>query len=69
MMNPTSSPEQSKTDGNSGKRGSTTSTQTPPDTAQNARDVEEKRRHSRSENALQSSQDKNPIPPGTTRDS
>ena len=69
-MNPTANhPEQSKAEGNSGKRESTASTKTSPDTAQNARDVEEKRKHSRSENELQSSQDKNPIPPGTTRNS
>lgn len=69
-MNPTAShPEQSKAEGNSGKCRSTASTKTSPDTAQNARDVEEQRKHSRSENALQSSQDKNPIPPDTTRSS
>lgn len=36
-------------------------------TEQEARDVEEKRRHSSSENALDSTQDKNPVPPGSTR--
>jgi len=39
----------------------------PSDTAQTARDAEEKRKHPASENALESSQDKNPIPPGSTR--
>ncbi|MCI0152057.1 hypothetical protein KNO81_40205 [Paraburkholderia sediminicola] len=37
------------------------------DTAQNARDTQEKRRHPPSENALESSQDKNPIPQGSVR--
>jgi hypothetical protein len=69
-MNPTENhPEQSKAEDSSGNRRSPASTKTLPDAAQNARDVEEKRKHSRSENALQSSQDKNPIPPGTTRNS
>lgn len=34
----------------------------PKDTAQASKDSEEKRRHPASENALESSQDKNPIP-------
>lgn len=40
----------------------------PSDTAQSARDKQEKRKHPGSENALESSQDKNPIPPGSTRE-
>lgn len=39
----------------------------PSDTVQGAEDAAERRRHARSENALKSSQDKNPIPPGSTR--
>ncbi|SFU23954.1 hypothetical protein [Paraburkholderia aspalathi] len=37
------------------------------DTAQNAQDSQEKRRHPPSENALESSQDKNPIPQDSVR--
>ncbi|NMM01773.1 hypothetical protein HHL24_28035 [Paraburkholderia sp. RP-4-7] len=37
------------------------------DTVQSARDAQEKAKHSRSENALQSAQDKNPVPPGAVR--
>jgi hypothetical protein len=37
-----------------------------PGSEQTARDEEEKNRHPASENALNSSQDKNPIPPGST---
>ena len=40
----------------------------PSDTAQSARDKQDKRKHPASENALESSQDKNPIPPGSTRE-
>jgi len=40
----------------------------PSDTAHTARDEQEKRKHPGSENALESSQDKNPIPPGSTRE-
>jgi hypothetical protein len=70
MMKPTADhPAQSTVDGNPSKRASAANTNTPPDTAQNARDIEEKRKHSRSENALQSSQDENPIPPDSTRHS
>ncbi len=39
-----------------------------PDSEQTARDKEEKRKHPASENALESSQDKNPIPPDSTAD-
>jgi hypothetical protein len=39
-----------------------------PDSEQTARDQEEKRKHPASENALDSSQDKNPIPRGSTAD-
>jgi hypothetical protein len=42
-------------------------TMPPSDTEQSVRDESEKRRHAPSENALKSSQDKNPIPPGSTR--
>ncbi|PVX81393.1 hypothetical protein [Paraburkholderia unamae] len=43
---------------------------TPPaDTQQAERDAREKSKHERSENELPSTQDKNPIPPGTTRSS
>ncbi|CAB3787312.1 hypothetical protein LMG27177_02191 [Paraburkholderia fynbosensis] len=62
-------PAQSTVDGNPSKRASAANTNTPLDTTQKKRDVEEKRKHSRSENALQSSQDKNPIPPDSTRHS
>ncbi|MGF6771586.1 hypothetical protein P3T18_004073 [Paraburkholderia sp. GAS199] len=41
----------------------------PSDTQQGKRDAKEKARHSESENALPSSQDKNPVPPGSTRES
>ncbi|RKT13931.1 hypothetical protein B0G69_7145 [Paraburkholderia sp. RAU2J] len=67
MKPATDHPAQSTVDGNPSKRASAANT--PLDTAQNKRDVEEKRKHSRSENALQSSQDKNPIPPDSTRHS
>jgi hypothetical protein len=40
---------------------------TPPDTSQDACDAEQKRKNSSSENALESTQDKNPIPPGSVR--
>lgn len=36
-------------------------------TEQNRTDAREKRQHTESENALSSTQDKNPIPPGSTR--
>jgi hypothetical protein len=49
------------------KQSNPSSANPPPDTAQSARDAEEKRKHSPSENALRSSQDKNPIPPDSTR--
>jgi hypothetical protein len=39
-----------------------------PDSEQTARDTEEKKKHRASENALESSQDKNPVPPGSTAD-
>jgi len=39
----------------------------PADTAQNAQDAREKRHHPPSENALESSQDKNPIPQDSVR--
>jgi hypothetical protein len=39
-----------------------------PDPEQTARDEEEKRKHPASENALESSQDKNPVPRGSTAD-
>lgn len=39
----------------------------PSNTEQTRRDAAEKRRHVRSENALESSQEKNPVPPGSTR--
>lgn len=42
-------------------------THPPPHTAQTERDEREKRRHPASENALESSQDKNPIPLDSTR--
>lgn len=41
----------------------------PSGTAQNKLDVEERSKHSRSENALESSQDKNPIPSGSVKKS
>ncbi|NKJ51153.1 hypothetical protein CIC12_31430 [Burkholderia sp. SG-MS1] len=70
MMKPTvNHPAQSTVNGSPSKRASAANTNTPLDTAQTTRDVEEKRKHSRSENALQSSQDKNPIPPDSTRHS
>ena len=37
------------------------------DTAQSAQDAKEKRRHPASENTLDSSQDKNPIPPDSVK--
>ncbi|MFM0227418.1 hypothetical protein [Paraburkholderia dipogonis] len=37
------------------------------DTAQSAQDAKEKRRHPTSENTLDSSQDKNPIPPDSVK--
>jgi hypothetical protein len=40
----------------------------PSDTLQSRKDREEKQKHSVSENALESSQDKNPIPPDSTRE-
>jgi hypothetical protein len=39
----------------------------PGGTEQNARDASEKSKHSDSENNLESSQDKNPVPPDATR--
>lgn len=39
----------------------------PKDTVQSKRDAAEKARHSRSENELESAQDKNPVPPDATR--
>ena len=39
-----------------------------PDTLQHEKDREEKRKHPASENALESAQDKNPVPPGSTRE-
>lgn len=39
----------------------------PTDTVQSKRDAAEKAQHSRSENELQSSQDKNPLPADATR--
>ncbi|HEY2024060.1 hypothetical protein [Paraburkholderia sp.] len=40
----------------------------PPDTLQSRKDRLEKSKHPESENALESSQDKNPIPPESTRE-
>ncbi|TCK84180.1 DUF2934 domain-containing protein [Paraburkholderia sp. BL9I2N2] len=37
------------------------------DTVQSAQDARERRKHAASENALESSQNSNPIPPGSTR--
>lgn len=48
-------------------RRTTTNPTTRPDTVQSARDTAEKAKHPHSENALESSQDKNPVPPDSTR--
>ncbi|CAN7770956.1 hypothetical protein LJR034_007640 [Caballeronia sp. LjRoot34] len=59
--------EQANMAGTQGKGAGTNSRADPsPDSKQTARDVEEKNKHPASENALDSSQDKNPIPPGST---
>ncbi|WP_213766230.1 hypothetical protein [Caballeronia sp. dw_19] len=59
--------EQANMAGKQGRRAGTDSRADPsPDSKQTARDVEEKNKHPASENALDSSQDKNPIPPGST---
>lgn len=56
------------------KSGSHHATQPAPktpnrsDTAQSVQDAKEKQAHPSSENALKSSQDKNPVPPATTRE-
>lgn len=49
-----------------GQRRNTDPT-TRPDTVQSVRDTVEKAKHPHSENALESSQDKNPVPPDSTR--
>jgi hypothetical protein len=56
------------TDGDGSARSSGVGTTAPVDTVQSARDAAEKQRHPSSENALESSQDKNPVPPESTRD-
>ncbi|WP_225032038.1 hypothetical protein [Paraburkholderia sp. XV] len=38
------------------------------ETDQDRQDEREKQKHSQSENALKSTQDKNPVPPGTTHE-
>jgi len=43
------------------------STTPPAHTKQTDLEKEEKRKHDKSENELPSSQEKNPVPPGTTR--
>jgi len=40
----------------------------PPGTLQSRKDKDEKQQHTTSENELESAQDKNPVPPGSTRD-
>jgi hypothetical protein len=50
-----------------GHRGATTTPATRSDTVQSARDNAEKAKHPHSENALESSQEKNPVPPDSTR--
>lgn len=50
-----------------GQRRTTTNPTTRPDTVQSVRDTAEKAKHPHSENALESSQDKNPVPPDSTR--
>jgi len=50
-----------------GPRGAPTTPTTRPDTVQSARDNAEKAKHPHSENALESSQEKNPVPPDSTR--
>jgi hypothetical protein len=47
--------------------GKDTRTHELSDTVQSRRDVAEKEKHSRSENELETSQDKNPLPAGSTR--
>ncbi len=41
---------------------------TPTDTEQSRNDEKERQKHAGSENALESAQDKNPIPPESTRE-
>jgi hypothetical protein len=55
-------------DGGDSARSSGPGTTAPADTVQSARDAAEKQRHPPSENASESSQDKNPVPPESTRD-
>ena len=50
-----------------GHRHTTSNPTTRSDTVQSARDTAEKAKHPPSENALESSQDKNPVPPDSTR--
>lgn len=50
-----------------GHRRATPKPTTGSDTVQSARDTAEQAKHPHSENALESSQDKNPIPPDSTR--
>ena len=40
----------------------------PPDSLQSRKDKDEKQQHTTSENELESAQDKNPVPPDSTRD-
>ncbi|SDE36851.1 hypothetical protein [Paraburkholderia lycopersici] len=47
--------------------GTRRNTATPAHTQQEKRDESEKSKHEASENDLPSTQEKNPIPPGTTR--
>jgi hypothetical protein len=59
--------EQANMPGKRGKGAGTGSPASPsPDSEQSARDLDEKNKHPASEKALDSSQDKNPIPPGST---
>ena len=57
----------SGTPGSAGQRPTATNPTTRPDTVQSVRDTVEKAKHPHSENALESSQDKNPVPPDSTR--
>lgn len=69
---PNTAPDSNRSRGEDGRpvrddRTTTPPAHTPAHTHQTDKDAAEQSRHTPSENALPTTQDKNPIPPGTTR--